>query len=68
MVAYKNEIVKKTAFLLVKFQTLIDFYTSALGCANKDLGENLGPVSKFINYSRIVALLPVIPFGIRNNW
>ena len=39
-----------------------------LGCANKDLDGSLGPLGKFIEYCRIVALLPVIPLGIRNNW
>ena len=31
-----------------------------LGCANKDLDGSLGPLGKFIEYCRIVALLPVI--------
>ena len=39
-----------------------------LGCANKDLDGFLGPLCKFIEYCRIVALLPVIPLGIMNNW
>ena len=39
-----------------------------LGCANKDLDGYLGPLGKFIEYCRITALLPVIPFGIRDNW
>ena len=39
-----------------------------LGCANKDLDGFLGPLGKFIEYCRIVALLPFIPLGIRNNW
>ena len=39
-----------------------------LGCANKDLDGFLGPLCKFIDYCRIVALLPVIPLGIMNNW
>ena len=39
-----------------------------LVCANKDLDGSLGPLGKFIEYCRIVALLPVIPLGIRNNW
>jgi hypothetical protein len=37
-------------------------------CANKDLDGYLGPLSKFIKYCRIVALLPVIPYTQRNNW
>ena len=39
-----------------------------LGCANKDLDGFFGPLCKFIEYCRIVALLPVIPLGIMNNW
>ena len=39
-----------------------------LGCANKDLDGFLGPLCKFIEYCRIVALLPVIPYTKRNNW
>ena len=35
-----------------------------LGCANKDLDGFFGPLCKFIDYCRIVALLPVIQFGI----
>ena len=42
--------------------------TYVLGCANKDLDGFLGPLCKFIEYCRIVALLPVISLGIRNNW
>ena len=34
----------------------------SLGCANKDLDGFLGPLCKFIEYCRIVALLPFIPF------
>ena len=37
-----------------------------LGCANKDL-FSLGPLRKFIEYCRIVELLPVIPLSIRNS-
>ena len=39
-----------------------------LGCANKDLDGFLGSLCKFIDYCRIVAVLPVIPSGIMNNW
>ena len=39
-----------------------------LGCANKDLDGSLRPLGKFIEYCIIVAVLPVIPLGIRNNW
>ena len=38
---------------------------SEVGCANKDLVGFFGPLCKFIEYCRIVALLPVIPLGIR---
>ena len=38
-----------------------------LGCANKDLDRSLGFLGKFIDYCRIVALLPVIPYTQRNN-
>ena len=41
---------------------------SRIDCANKDLDGYLGPLGKFIEYCRIIALLPVIPLGIRNNW
>ena len=29
---------------------------------------SLGPLCKFIEYCRIIELIPVIPLGIRNNW
>ena len=29
---------------------------------------SLRPLGKFIEHCKIVALLPVIPLGIRNNW
>ena len=44
------------------------YYALAVGCANKDLDGFFGLLCKFIEYSRIVALLPVIPMGIMNNW
>ena len=37
-----------------------------IGCANKDLDGSLGPLGKFIEYCRIVELLPVIPLPY--NW
>ena len=39
-----------------------------LGCANKDLDRSLGPLGKFIEYCRIVAVLPVIHYTKRNYW
>ena len=52
--------------LSIKGQT--DYSVCVLGCANKDLDGFLGSLCKFIDYCRIVALLPVIPLGIMNNW
>ena len=40
---------------------IIHQWAYLLGCANKDLDGSLGPLCKFIEYCRIVALLPVIP-------
>ena len=43
-------------------------YDPIVGCANKDLDGSLGPLGKFIEYCRNVALLPVIRLGKRSNW
>ena len=37
-------------------------FVCILGCANKELDGYLGHFCKFIEYCRIVALLPVIPW------
>ena len=42
--------------------------TLKVGCANKDLDRSLGSLGKFIDYCRMVALLPAIPYTQRNNW
>ena len=39
----------------------------SLGCANKDFDGFFGPLCKFIEYCRIVALLPVIHYTQKNN-
>ena len=39
----------------------------AVGCV-KDLDGFFGPLCKFIDYYRIVALLPVIHYTQKNNW
>ena len=36
-------------------------------CKNKDLDRSLGSLGKFIDYRRIVALLPVIPYTQKNS-
>ena len=46
----------------------IKYYIPLLGCANKDLDGFFGLLCKFIEYCRIVALLPVIHYTQRNNW
>ena len=47
---------------------LIQWDVGSLGCANKDLDGFFGLLCKFIEYCRIVALLPVIHYTQRNNW
>ena len=49
------------------FEKHINISAYLLGCANKDLDGSLGPMGKFIEYCRIVALLPGIPYTQRNN-
>ena len=45
-----------------------NLYPPRLGCATKDQDGSLRPLGKFIEYCRIVAVLPVIPYTTRNNW
>ena len=52
---YANTLALKFFFIL-----MVNLHYT-LGCANKDLNGSLGPLGKFIEYCRIVALLPVIP-------
>ena len=56
---------KKGAKLQLLSTIHLKISTAYVGCANKDLDGSLG---KFIQYCRILALLPVIPYTQRNNW
>ena len=55
-------------FFLKNASIIVPTLVCIISCANKDLDGSLGPLGKFIEYCRIVAVLPVIPFGIMNNW
>ena len=68
-----NNVIKTFLLKVEKLQNKLIYlgmieYQCILGCANKNLDGFFGPLCKFIEYCRIVALLPVIPLGIMNNW